>query len=459
MGIDKKKKTLRKELIKYMMTLSFSLAAVTALYVAVNTLGMNAGLFYPANYYEHEAEKLKPMLQSAERIEEDMIPDAMKYAVLDKKSKQKKAGNIKETELSLVRKKIDNKPYVNYKQKGYMIIDRKDEYCVLEYSVRAEFRSSFLRKHFPNYEMTSLCIMVILLIAVIFIVTTLFANRLKKHFETLNTMAKQIKQQNLHFTPEFSNIKEFDHVIESLIDMRDALQASLQAQWHLEKTKKEQIGALAHDIKIPMTIIKGNSELLSLSPHNQDQSDYIKYILAAGDKIDQYIDQLIHLSKAEETLHIKLKKAKVKDLVESVLNDAEAYIGGKNIEIELKARNLEGQKAAIDRSLLHRALMNILSNAVDCTPEGGKIDFEAACTNDTLIFTITDSGKGFSPEGLKKAAQLFYMEDKGRTSNGHYGMGLTFALSVAKLHQGDLTIQNAETGGGQVSITMPLVQD
>ncbi|MCY8404466.1 hypothetical protein [Bacillus sonorensis] len=48
------------------------------------------------------------------------------------------------------------------------------------------------------------------------------------------------------------------------------------------------------------------------------------------------------------------------------------------------------------------------------------------------------------------------MEDKSRTSNGHYGIGLTFALNVAKLHQGDLAIRNAETGGGQVHMTIPL---
>lgn len=73
MGIIRKKKTLRRELIKYMLTLSFSLIAITALYVLVNMIGMNAGLFYPANYNEIEAEKLKPRLQSAEQITEDMI--------------------------------------------------------------------------------------------------------------------------------------------------------------------------------------------------------------------------------------------------------------------------------------------------------------------------------------------------------------------------------------------------
>ncbi|EFV69750.1 hypothetical protein HMPREF1012_04186 [Bacillus sp. BT1B_CT2] len=109
-----------------------------------------------------------------------------------------------------------------------------------------------------------------------------------------------------------------------------------------------------------------------------------------------------------------------------------------------------------DKQLLHRALMNIMTNAADHTPEGGRIDFEAVCTADQLIFTITDSGKGFSQDGLQKAAELFYMEDKARTSNGHYGMGLTFALRVVKLHQGDLAIKNSEAGGGQVQVTIPL---
>ena len=166
---------------------------------------------------------------------------------------------------------------------------------------------------------------------------------------------------------------------------------------------------MAHDIKIPVTIIKGNAELLSLSPQNQEQSEYISdKILDAGQKIEQYIDQLIHLSKTEEALHTEYREGAVKTLVESVLHETEAYIGNKSIDIVLKEQNLEGKKAVFDKQLLHRALMNIMTNAADHTPEGGRIDFEAVCTADQLIFTITDSGKGFSQDGLQKAAELFY---------------------------------------------------
>lgn len=104
------------------------------------------------------------------------------------------------------------------------------------------------------------------------------------------------------------------------------------------KNKKEQIGALAHDIKIPITIIKGNAELLSLSMQNEEQAEYTKYILGAGNQIEQYIYQLIHLSKTEDALTIHLEKASVDELTETLVKDISAYKGNKNINISFKKK-------------------------------------------------------------------------------------------------------------------------
>lgn len=339
MGIGfKGRKTLLRELVKYMVTLCISLVVLALLYIFINTIAMNTGFSHPANYNEREAEKLAPKLETIDKVTADMIPDTMSYAILNKETKQKTAGTIKEKDLQLVKKKIEKKPYVNYKQKGYLVIERNNEYCVLQYSLRADFSSPLLRKYLPNYELTSICILIILLIIVISIITTYFANRLRKHFETLNVITRYIKEQNLQFTPEFTHIKEFDDVIDSLIEMRDALQSSLEAQWRLEKNKKEQIGALAHDIKIPITIIKGNAELLSLSMQNEEQAEYTKYILGAGNQIEQYIYQLIHLSKTEDALTIHLEKASVDELTETLVKDISAYKGNKNINISFKKK-------------------------------------------------------------------------------------------------------------------------
>ncbi len=85
MGIAKGKSSIRKELVKFTITLCLSTMGVAALCIALNAIAMNAGAILPANYSEHEAEQIKPRLKSAEKITEDMIPAGMTYAVFDKK--------------------------------------------------------------------------------------------------------------------------------------------------------------------------------------------------------------------------------------------------------------------------------------------------------------------------------------------------------------------------------------
>ncbi|MBE0342217.1 HAMP domain-containing histidine kinase [Paenibacillus sp. 28ISP30-2] len=207
-----------------------------------------------------------------------------------------------------------------------------------------------------------------------------------------------------------------------------------------------------------MTIIKGNAELLSLSDPNSEHSTYIHYILNAGNKIEQYMNVLIQISKTENVLPEQMSRTSVKKLVEDLAKDTLGYSGKKANKLVLNDQELPDIEVYIYRELLQRALMNILSNAVDYTPEGGTIVFELSCIADSLSFTIIDSGKGFSREGLKKATQLFYMADKSRNSQGHYGIGLTFADKVVKLHHGVMMIENQNVAphGGLVRIEIPV---
>ncbi|MCM3381531.1 two-component sensor histidine kinase [Shouchella clausii] len=455
MGIGKSNKTLRRELIFYMLTLGVSLTMVAALYLLLHIIALNAGFVYPANHYEREAENLRPSLEKVEQVTDNMIPEMMSYAIFDKELNVKAKGTLSDKSLQTVQSMLTNEPYTNHiRQTGYMVVERPDEIGVIEYPLRAEFRSPFLRQHLPNYELTSIALLVILLIATAFAVTTHFANRMKKQFKKLHSITKQIQEQNLDFTPEFSKIKEFDEIIDSLLEMKQSLQHSLNTQWHMEKAKGEQIGALAHDLKIPVTVIKGNAELLSLSGQQEEQSAYTHYILNAVHKIEQYISQLIHLSHTDGSLPLTLRKTDLAPFVEMLLADASAYKGSKNVKIVCQKNELTA--AEIDQHLLHRALLNIVTNAIDYTPEQGSIFIEAACTPTTFHFTVTDTGKGFSAEALKRATELFFMEEKSRHTNNHYGIGLTFASNVAKLHNGSLSIENAASGGGSVYVAIPI---
>ncbi|AJH25391.1 MULTISPECIES: sensor histidine kinase [Bacillus amyloliquefaciens group] len=456
MGIAKGKSSIRKELVKFTITLCLSTMGVAALCIALNAIAMNAGAILPANYSEHEAEQIKPRLKSAEKITEDMIPAGMTYAVFDKKTKRMTKGTMTEQDAANARKKIQHQPYFNYAQKGFMVINRKDEYGVLQYSLRSEFQSPLLRRYLPNYEWTGLTILITLLLLTVFIVTTRFANQLRRHFSTLSSITASIQKQNLNINPKRSRIKEFDDVIDSLLKMKDALQASLAAQWEAERIKKEQIGALAHDIKIPATIIKGNAELLQLTEPDEEQAEYAQYILDAGNKIEHYVGQLIQLSKAEEAVAVHVEYTDLKEWIQNIYRDAAALAGPKQIDLVLSERGIDRIEAPIDHELLHRAVMNIAANAVDYTPEGGEIRVDVLCTDSALQLAVSDSGSGFSPEALKRATQLFYTEDKSRHSAGHHGMGLTFAHHVVHLHHGELILENQESGGARAEIRIPL---
>ncbi len=107
-----------------------------------------------------------------------------------------------------------------------------------------------------------------------------------------------------------------------------------------------------------------------------------------------------------------------------------------------------------------RVFENILNNAMDYTPADGKVKIRAETAGEGaskyLAVIVTDEGPGFTKEGLECAAEQFYQGDKSRNSKNHYGIGLYTAERFVKAQGGYLTIENAETGGAEVSFYMLL---
>ena len=100
--------------------------------------------------------------------------------------------------------------------------------------------------------------------------------------------------------------------------------------------------------------------------------------------------------------------------------------------------------------------MNVIGNALDYSPPKGTVYVEVQRTDNFLQITIEDEGSGFTPEALHYAQELFFMENKSRTSNMHFGMGLYITSSIIKQHSGQLILINSDkTKGAQVIIKIP----
>lgn len=117
--------------------------------------------------------------------------------------------------------------------------------------------------------------------------------------ELLKNTTEKIEQQDLDFVVESSKIYEINNILFSMDKMKLALKNSLEKQWMLEENRKEQISALAHDIKTPLTIIHGNTDLLIEINENPELLEYMEYISKGVTQIEKYINTLIDISKTE----------------------------------------------------------------------------------------------------------------------------------------------------------------
>ena len=272
---------------------------------------------------------------------------------------------------------------------------------------------------------------------------------------SLKNATEKIRNKDLEFTVESSGVREIDNMLRSLDNMKEALKTSLKKQWKMEKERRKQISALAHDIKTPLTVVRGNADLLVRTCQTEKQREYTAFIEEGTHQMEQYIKTLIEISKAEIGYSLNKQSVDSKLFINSIYGQITALAAFKKLTIDFKTNHLPESFDA-DSGLLQRALMNIASNAVDYSPENTKIDFSVEAAGDDIYFCIIDCGKGFSPDALKNAAQQFYMADKSRTSKAHYGMGLFIAKSIAEQHGGALMLENsAETGGGKVTVKIP----
>lgn len=126
------------------------------------------------------------------------------------------------------------------------------------------------------------------------------------------------------------------------------------------------------------------------------------------------------------------------------------YIENNKID---KGLHLKGNEIELERSF-----MNIITNAVNFSPNNSTITINANIKNRNLIIEVKDQGKGFSEKILKHGKEQFFMEDESRTESGHHGLGLYITNNIIKNYNGELILSNDKNGGGVVQVIIPLVR-
>ncbi len=319
--------------------------------------------------------------------------------------------------------------------------------CLLQYDYAVPYADPALRERLPDFQTCYIILLVVLMLAWLAVTTHRTVRIFTAETARIDEATRQIAAQHPEAVDvSHARIREFSATLQALQTMGQQLTDSLQRQWQLEQQRTEQVAALAHDLKTPLTIIQGNTELLAES--TDTAAPELDAILRAGERAQQYLAAL----RSVGTVSAARQRTDSRTFVAALLDTANALCRPARLTFVLR-ENWQGQFQCAAPELT-RALENILDNAVGHTPAGGTITLDVSRAADTLIFTITDTGPGFTPEALHKAGQFLYT-DAARPGNGHQGLGLYLARSVAQAHGGKLTLANTGTGA-KVQLSLPI---
>lgn len=415
------------------------------------------GIIYPANYAQEQAKEAKEKISHAEKFSNKLIPPLCKYALFDQ------YGNLKEGNIN-GKALTDAWAAVNGRKELYSLLGNQyyyttaicsEGYCVMSYKIIPQYKIPLLRKYLMPPQNLILISSLFLILFIIIITSFCFGRNLNKKLSPLIIIAEKIQNKELGFTITPGNIKEINTVLNSIDNMRAALKESLEIQWKMEHARKEQIMALAHDLKTPLTLVRGNAELLYDTKLTKEQEELAGYITKSSIQMQDYVGQLINITK--NGYKPDMHKTGISLFADGIIKQAESLCAVKNIYLK-EQKSYNDSYFMADKELLKRVFINIFANAWENTPEGGTIYLDISCQDNYIIFKITDTGKGFSEEALRHATEQFYMDDKSRNSKQHSGIGLYMADLIIKQHNGELLLKNSSiTKGAEVTVKIPVL--
>ncbi|MDO4862659.1 MAG: HAMP domain-containing sensor histidine kinase [Ruminococcus sp.] len=208
---------------------------------------------------------------------------------------------------------------------------------------------------------------------------------------------------------------------------------------------KESMEDIAHQLRTPLTSMMLLMEMLrdpDLAP--QQRAGYVQELYSLLSRMNWLIDTMLGLSRIDAgAVKFREQEIRCRELISSALEPISISLELKNISVDV---SVSGEPAFIgDMQYFTEALLNILKNCMEHTPEGGTITISAAETPIYTGITVTDSGSGFSGDDLDHIFERFYRS--GEPSKSGYGIGLAFARRIVTSQSGSLQAYNAPNGG------------
>jgi signal transduction histidine kinase len=292
-----------------------------------------------------------------------------------------------------------------------------------------------------RYRFFCLWLLIVLFGSVIVFFVT---RRMLGHVREITEAASRIGQSDLSSrVPTNKRNDEVGHLALTLNRMLDRIESSI----HQLHTITE---SLAHDLRSPLTAIRGKLEIVLSSDLRVEQSEPIVSAIDELDRLSEFLNTSLDVAEAKaDALRLSLTEVDLDELIRVMIDLYEPCMSEKGLRMNLRSSGPVTVLA--DAALLHRVIANLLDNELNHLPASCTVSIRLGASEDAATLIVEDDGPGFASEiGL----HMFEQRVKGRDSKGH-GLGLAFVEAVVRAHGGSVTASNRPEGGALLSISWP----
>lgn len=326
--------------------------------------------------------------------------------------------------------------------------------------ITLEFRwAESIRLRFAGYSsvndwlLPSLVAIVLLTVAVgIVLMGSLFYRwKLKKPLEILMQASEKISANDLGFHISYDSRDEMGELCRVFENMRGQLEKNYQTLWRSVEERKQLNAIFAHDLRTPLSVLKGYSEFLTAYLPERKISeekllDTIQTMQMHIDRLESFTEAMNSIQKLED-MPVQSRMIETDELI-SLLNDSARQVTGRYGKTFGSSIAVEANEITVDVHLAMQVFENLIVNAARYASSHVSVHYNVG--KELFSITVADDGTGFSEVALRKAVLPFYRGEVW-DANEHHGLGLYICKVLCEKHEGSLQVANGLQGGGNVT--------
>lgn len=226
-----------------------------------------------------------------------------------------------------------------------------------------------------------------------------------------------------------------------------------------EKMRTDFVANVSHELKSPLTSIKGFAETLKYVEDEPTRKKFLDIINVEAERLNRLINDILTLSELEsKDFSVNFEKIDIKDSIDDVIYLMEPFVREKNISIERKFSD-DNLFIYGDRDKFKQMIINLFDNGIKYTNTGGRVSISVWIENNNINLSIKDNGIGIPKEDIPRIFERFYRVDKGRSRKmGGTGLGLAIVKHIVLILNGDISVNSDIGRGTEFIIKLPLAK-